>query len=139
MKIFRIECNSDFDQFCKQNENSRHKTISYTFQQNGVVEIMNMTLLYKVRCMMICFRVFKTLCCKAAMTTLYIVNRTPFSALDCKTLVKVWTAKLADYYLMRTFGSSTFSHQNVEKIELRSHNCIFLGYPEGVKGCRLKG
>lgn len=86
---------------------------------------------------MICVRVFKTLWGKAIITALYIINRTPFNALDGKTLVKLWTGNLADYYLMRTFGSSAFSHQNVEKLEPRSHNCIFLGYPKGVRGYRL--
>lgn len=41
----------EFESFCKEEGISRHLTTSYTFQQNGMAEKMNRTLLEKSRCM----------------------------------------------------------------------------------------
>lgn len=45
-------CNTEFDFFCKESGILRHRTVTYTPQQNGVTERMNRTLLEKVRCML---------------------------------------------------------------------------------------
>ncbi|KAL2540840.1 Uncharacterized protein Adt_01818 [Abeliophyllum distichum] len=39
--------------------------------------------------------------------------------------------------MLKTFGCTAFSHQSEGKLELRARKCVFLGYPEGVKGYRL--
>jgi len=54
-------CNSDFDNLCKEYGITRHKTVPYTPQQNGVAKRMNRTLLDKVRCMMISSNIPKSL------------------------------------------------------------------------------
>lgn len=74
-------CNLDFDQLCKKDGILRHKTVSYTPQQNGVAKRINMTILDKVRCMVISSGVPKVLWGEAIMTTTYVVNMTPSSAL----------------------------------------------------------
>lgn len=71
------------------------------------------------------------------MTSIYIVNRTPTSFLDGKTLEEVRLGKLVDYNSLRTFGCATYSHQSEEKLEPKYQNCVFMGYLEGVKGYRL--
>ncbi len=38
-------CSGEFDEFCKNDEIVRHRTVQETPQQNGVAERMNMTLL----------------------------------------------------------------------------------------------
>lgn len=43
-------CNEGFDNSCKNNEILRHRTLTYTPQQNGLAEMMNKTLSEKVRC-----------------------------------------------------------------------------------------
>ncbi|KAL2460938.1 cysteine-rich RLK (RECEPTOR-like protein kinase) 8 [Abeliophyllum distichum] len=43
----------------------------------------------------------------------------------------------ADYSSLRTFGCSAYSHQNEGKLEPRAQKCVFLDYPQGVKGYRL--
>lgn len=45
-------CNKAFDALCKESGIKRHRTCSYTPQQNGVSERMNLTIMNKVRCML---------------------------------------------------------------------------------------
>jgi transposase InsO family protein len=142
IKVLRTDnglefCNTEFDQLCRDDGILRHKTVPYTPQQNGVAERMNRTILDKVRCMMISSGVPKVLWGEAVMTAVYIVNRTPSSVLDGKTPEEVWSGRLSDYTTLRTFGCSAYSHQSIGKLEPRSQKCVFMGYPEGVKGYRL--
>jgi hypothetical protein len=54
-----------------------------------------------------------------------LVNRSPSTAIDCKTPYEVW------------FGCPAYCHVNDGKLEPRSKKYIFLGYAVGVKGHRL--
>lgn len=38
---------------------------------------------------------------------------------------------------MRVFGCAAYAHQKNDKLDPRAVRCVFLGYPEGVKGYRL--
>ncbi|KAL0381125.1 UNVERIFIED_CONTAM: hypothetical protein Sangu_0176800 [Sesamum angustifolium] len=49
----------------------------------------------------------------------------------------MWTGHIVDISSLRVFGCSVFVHQSVDKLEPRSQKCVFIGYPEGVKGYRL--
>lgn len=71
------------------------------------------------------------------MTAVYIINRTSSSTSDGKTPEEVWYRKISDYAHLRTFSYAAFSHQSVGKLEPRYIKCVFMGYPEGVKGYRL--
>jgi len=71
------------------------------------------------------------------MTVTNIVNRTPSSALCDKTPEEQWTGIIHDYSHLRVFGCAAYSHQNLGKLELRALTCVFLGFPDGVKGHRL--
>lgn len=98
---------------------------------------MNRTLLDKVRYMLIGSGVPKVLWGEAVMTASYIVNRTPSSALGDKTPEELWTGHVPDYSHLRIFGCAAYSHQSIGKLEPRAQKCVFLGYPDGVKGYRL--
>ena len=74
---------------------------------------------------------------EAVMATCYLVNRTPSNAIYFKTLKEFWFGKTSNYDHLRIFGCKAYVHQSEEKLEPRSMKCIFLGYPEGVKGYRL--
>ena len=74
---------------------------------------------------------------EAVLTACYLVNRTPSSAIDLKTLEELWSGKPSNYDHLRIFGCTTYVHQSEGKLEQRSIKCIFLGYPEGIKGYRL--
>lgn len=57
VKKFRTDnglefCNSKFDEFCKKEGIVRHRTCTYTPQQNGIAERLNRTIMNKVRSML---------------------------------------------------------------------------------------
>ena len=130
-------CNKLFEEFCKKNGIQRHKTVTYTSQQNGLAERMNMTLVEKVRCMLIYSKLPKTLWAEALNTSCYLVNMSPSTAIGCKTPMELWLGRLDDYAKLRIFGCTAYAHVKQGKLEPRALKYRFLGYPEGVKGYRL--
>ncbi|KAL2237492.1 UNVERIFIED_CONTAM: Retrovirus-related Pol polyprotein from transposon TNT 1-94 [Sesamum indicum] len=73
----------------------------------------------------------------AVLTAAHLINLSPSVPLSGKTPDLMWNGKLPDLSGLRVFGCSAFVHQNSDKLEPRSLKCIFIGYPEGVKGYRL--
>lgn len=49
----------------------------------------------------------------------------------------MWTGKPSSYDQLRVFGSTAYAHIRQDKLEPRAKKCIFLGYPENVKGYKL--
>ena len=74
---------------------------------------------------------------KVTQTAVHLINRCTSTAVDFKTLVKIWSGKPADYSNLRIFGNTGFVHVNEEKLQLRAIRCIFLDYPDSVKGYGL--
>jgi hypothetical protein len=62
------------------------------------------------------------------------VNRSPATAIDCKTPFEVWSGKPADYTGLRIFGCPSYYHVSEGKLEPRSKKGLFMGYGDGVKG-----
>ena len=66
-----------------------------------------------------------------------MINRSPSSAIEFKTPEERWSGKPPDLSNLRVFGCVAYAHQSIGKLEPRAIKCVFLGYPEGVKGYRL--
>ncbi|KAJ9538194.1 hypothetical protein OSB04_030927 [Centaurea solstitialis] len=115
-------CSGEFDRFCKDAGIARHRTVRHTPQQNGVAERMNRTLLERVRCVLSNAGLPRSFWAEALNTVCYLVNRSPATAIDCKTPFEVWSGKPADY---------------TGKLEPRSKKGLFMGYGDGVKGYRI--
>ncbi|KAL0411599.1 UNVERIFIED_CONTAM: Retrovirus-related Pol polyprotein from transposon TNT 1-94 [Sesamum latifolium] len=49
----------------------------------------------------------------------------------------VWTDSDVDLSSLRIFGCSAFALQNGDKLDPRAKKCVFIGYPNGIKGYRL--
>ena len=98
---------------------------------------MNRTLMDKVRCLLIHSRFPQSLWVETLMTACYLVNRSPSSGIDFKTPVEMWSGRTANYSDLKIFGCPAFAHVKQGKLEPRALKCVFLGYPEGVKGYRL--
>ncbi|WVZ06123.1 hypothetical protein V8G54_019469 [Vigna mungo] len=127
----------EFNGFCKEKGIRRHRTVVGTPQQNGLAERMNRTILERVRCMLLGSGLSKAFWGEAANTAVYLINRSPSSALNFKTPMEVWSGRPADYSHLRVFGSLALSHVRGDKLDSRAAKCIFLGYTEGVKGYKL--
>lgn len=78
-------CNAEFDNFYKQREIMRYRTVKHTSQQNGVAERMNRTLMNKFRCMLISSRLAKSFWAEAVNTIAYSINKSPCSSVKFKT------------------------------------------------------
>ena len=79
----------------------------------------------------------KTFWGEAANTTTYLINKYPSSAIDFKTPMEAWSGEPPDYSGLKVFGSLAFAHVKQGKLDARAVNCVFIGYPEGVKGYKL--
>ncbi|PNX68564.1 putative gag-pol polyprotein, partial [Trifolium pratense] len=86
-----------FNEFCRKLGIKRHKTVTYTSQQNGLAERMNRTLLERVRCMLLGAGLPKSFWGEAVNIATYLINRCPLTGIDLKTPMEVWSGKPADY------------------------------------------
>jgi len=69
-----------------------------------------------------------------------VINRSPSTTIELKTLMEMWTGKLADYsrlYIFRSHVYVMYNTQEVSKLDSKSRKYVFLGYADGVKGYRL--
>jgi len=126
-----------FNEFCRKRGIKRHKTVAYTAQQNGLAERMNMTLLERVRCMLLGDGLSKSLWGEVVSTATYLINRCPSTGIDLKTPMEVWSGRLADYSNLKVFRALAFSQVKQDKLDARNVKCVFIGYHEGVKGYKL--
>lgn len=79
VKVLRTDnglefCNKLFDGFCKENGIVRHRTCTYTPQQNGVAERLNRTIMNKVRSMLSESGMELKFWAEAAATAVYLIN-----------------------------------------------------------------
>lgn len=72
------------------------------------------------------------------MTAYYLINWCPSSAIDFKTPIEMWSGKLVEYSNLRVFGCMAYAHIWQDKLAARALKCIFIGYPDGVKGSNLE-
>ena len=98
---------------------------------------MTRTLLNKVRCLLIQSGLPDSFWAEATVTAAYLINMSPSTALEKKTPMELWLGYPANYEMLKIFGCVAYSHVNQGKLKPRAIKCIFLGYPEGVKGYRL--
>ena len=126
--VTRIVWNSKFNEFCKDEGISRQCTICYTPQQNGVAKRMNKALLERVGCMLSNSRLNRSFRAKAINTTCYLLNRSASTAIDFRTVIKVWSNKPAKYLMLKVFGCLAYYHVNEGKLEPRAKKGFFMGY-----------
>ncbi|KAL1483376.1 hypothetical protein MTO96_033244 [Rhipicephalus appendiculatus] len=124
------------------NHGIKHQlTIPGTPEQNGVAERMNQTVLDMTRCLLIESGVTKELWADAVVTTSYIRNKCPSKAVGGESPEALWTGGEVKLDHLRVFGCKAWSVRNRprkgDKLYPKAEKCILVGYPNGVKGCKL--
>ena len=130
-------CSRDFEVFCKSKGIARHRTITYTPQQNGLGGRMNKTLTERVICMLLNTGLFKGFWAKAVTTATYLINISPSSILSFKTPQEIWSRKPLDLSNLRIFGCPAYAHVKQGKFEARAIKGYFMGYLEDTKGYKI--
>nr|GEZ68175.1 retrovirus-related Pol polyprotein from transposon TNT 1-94 [Tanacetum cinerariifolium] len=74
---------------------------------------------------------------EALNTACYLINRSSATAINCKTLIEVWSGKPAGYSKLRLFGCPTYYHVSEGKLDPGGEKGIFIGYGDEVKGYRI--
>lgn len=130
-------CSGEFNEFCANSGIARHRTVSYTPQQNGVAERMNRTLLERARSMRSNAGLGDDFWAEAVNTACHLVNISPSTTIECKTPHEVWSGKPADYSDLKVFGCPAYYHVRERKIDPRAKKGVFIGYVDGTKGYRI--
>jgi len=130
-------CNIKFDSYCKKYGIERHRTCTYTPQQNGVAERMNRTVMEKVRCLLNESGLEEEFWAEAATTAVYIINRSPSAAIDHNVPEELWLNRKPGYKHLRRFGAVAYVHVDQGKLKPRAIKGIFIGYPSGTKGYKV--
>lgn len=130
-------CNQKFDCFCKKEGRVRHRTCTYTPQQNGVAERLNRTIMNKVRSMLSESGLDKKFWAEAVSTSVYLINKSPSSTMENKIPEELWTSVISNLSRLRRFGCIVYVHSQEGKLDPRAKKGVFVGYPSGVKGFRV--
>jgi hypothetical protein len=115
-------------------------TVPYTSQQNGVVEQKNRSLKEMASCMLHAKSLPQRLWAKALNYATYIQNKSPHRSVKDKNPYEAWSGLKPEVAHFRIFGSCAWTRIPSEKrkaLDPQSTECIFIGYPNSVKGYRL--
>jgi hypothetical protein len=115
-------------------------TVPYTPQQNGVAERKNRSLKEMASCMLHAKSLPQRLWAEALNYATYIQNRSPHRSVKDKTPYEAWSGLKPEVTHFHIFGSRAWAQIPSEKrkaLDPQSTECIFVGYPDGVKGYRL--
>ena len=74
---------------------------------------------------------------EAVNTVAYLINRSPSIALGFKVPKEIWSGRKPDLKHLRVFGCVAYAHVSQGKLDARAKKCMFIGYPNGVKGYKL--
>lgn len=74
----------------------------------------------KVRCMLVQSQLPKSLYAETLLTTCYLVNLSPFIALDYKTPFELWHGKPTSYDSLKEFGCPAYAHVSQGKLAPRA-------------------
>ncbi|CAL5342497.1 unnamed protein product [Camellia sinensis] len=129
-----------FDDYCRQQGIRHQKTPPKTPQLNGLGERMNKTLVERVRCLLSQTQLPRSFWGEALSTIVHVLNLTPCVPLQFDVPDRVWTGKDVSYGHLRIFGCKAFVHipkDERSKLDMKTRQCIFLGYGLDEFGYRL--
>jgi hypothetical protein len=101
---------------------------------------MNRTLEERVRCLLSQSQLPNSFWGEALSTSVHVLNLTPCVPLQFDVPDRVWTGKDVSYDHLRVFGCKAFVHipkDERSKLDVKTRQCIFLGYGLDEFGYRL--
>ena len=113
-------------------------TVPYNPEQNGAAERLNRTILEKVRAMLHDSGLPLSLWAEAAVTAVYIRNRSPVTNRD-KTPLELFNGSKPDVSKLKTFGARAYVHipkEQRNKLDSHTDYGVMVGY-ERTKGYRI--
>ena len=96
----------------------------------GVIEIINKTMLRKVRSMIFTSNTPKSLWGEAVLAAVYLYNRTPHSGINHKTPYELKYNEKPDISHIRTWGSICFYKIKtpIKELDPKGHKAILIGF-----------
>ncbi|KAK3023141.1 hypothetical protein RJ639_043980 [Escallonia herrerae] len=132
--------NGGFQEYCSNNGIRLIRTVKRTPQENGLAERMNRTIMERARCMRIHADLPLQFWAAAVDTAVYLINRSPASALHGGIPEEEWLGKPVNYSFLKVFGCIAYAHIDKEerkKLDSKSQKCVFIGYGGDEYGYRL--
>lgn len=74
---------------------------------------------------------------ETAFTAVYIINRSPATAIEFDVPEAIWTRSKPEYCHLRSFGCVAYVHTVRDQISPKATKGIFVGYAQGTKGYRV--
>nr|KYP75335.1 Retrovirus-related Pol polyprotein from transposon TNT 1-94 [Cajanus cajan] len=126
-----------FTSYLAQNGIQHRLICPHTHHQNGIVERKHRHIVELGLTMLAQAHLPMQFWDHAFLTSVYLINRLPSSSIQHDVPFRKLFHQLPDYNFLRIFGCSCFPHlrpYNKNKLQLRSQECVFLGYSTSHKG-----
>lgn len=98
---------------------------------------MSRTITDKFICLMISSGIHKPFWSEAVNTTIYLINRSPSTAINFKIPMEIFFGSPPNFSYLRIFGCAAIAYQREGKLDLRCKKSVFLSYPNSAKRYRL--
>lgn len=121
-------CGEEFNQFCRDNDITRHRTMRYTLEQNGVVERLNRMIMERVRCQLSNVILDEKYLAKVVAYTLYILDRCLHTSLDYPTPKEKCSKHPPNLDKLRVFGCIGYVHENQGKLNAKETKSMFVSF-----------
>jgi transposase InsO family protein len=122
---------NEFSEYLKEHGIQRKYSCSYSPQQNGVAERKNKHIT-EIACAMLNEKNLPNyFWAEAIATAVYIMNRTPTTAVHGMTPKEKFTGKKPNVSHFKVFGYSAYVHvpnEKTSKLDPKADKCIFIGY-----------
>lgn len=131
----------NFDKYLTMHGIRRQLSVPETPQQNGKSERLNQSLINTTRCLLIESGAEHRFWAEATATAAYLHNKRPSCAINGNIPEEIWTSSESKTEHLKVFGCRAWSHvrsiSRKSKLDPKAVECIFVGYPNGVKGYKL--
>lgn len=131
-------CSNEFTDYCKTKGIARYLTAPGTPQQNGLTEMMNRNIIERVRCMLSLANLPKSYWAEGMEKTCHLIKRSPSIPIDFLTPRERCSGEPPNLKHLKVFGCKAYGHAKLGKLDARAVNCVFIGYPEVVKGYMIR-